>query len=429
MSRLPFTSVAELEANCAAIGAMSAGVSGEAKAEEAIESATELMWHLTGRQFGVQTTTIRPHLDGENGVTEVDLGKYPVTSILSVKVDGATLPVSAYFLKDSRTLQRVDGAFWPSTQKLHLNDTETETWSITMTWGSEPPPAVRSGTRRLACELLALSLDRPSILSDRVRSVTRQGMSLELVSPEDLLTQPNGRTGIYEVDLAISAYNAGGNAAMPAVLSPDLGWSTGSGARSSGFGSTSEGPKGDKGDKGDRGEPGISGAVVLQEETLSVSASTITISAMGQHRRWLLSIATRSTGASTSPIEVRTQFNDDTSNNYEWVQDGGSNSGNTYAALNAASNTSTYIRLGYAGSASASGEYSMIETEVVAFPALGHYVYLNGHCVVSAPLGFEMWVLNNGGLWRGAGSPTTMTLSLAQGAFAAGTYYRVEVWP
>lgn len=217
-TREDFCTLAELEANCGHIGATTA-TSGDA--QSAITSATDIMWALTGRQYGTYVETLRPDLRGE-GTTYFDLGRYPVTHVTSVKVNGETLPTSAYWLQDGRFLVRVDGQQWPSTQKFWLDDSEEETFSVRLVWGTTPPPAVRSATRRLACEIMSLNTGGPTSLSDRVTSVVRQGITREVVSADDFLRE--GRTGIYEVDLVLTAYNRDGQAALPAVMNPDDLW-------------------------------------------------------------------------------------------------------------------------------------------------------------------------------------------------------------
>jgi hypothetical protein len=218
-TREDFCSYEALESHCTALSALSGVTTGDLV--EAITNASELMWALTGRQFGAYTETVRPDLRGESA-SWFDLRRFPVTGISSVKIDGATVPSSAYWVRDGRHLVRTDETSWPQTQKLYLDDTEDETFSVTLTWGAGPPAAVVAATRRLACELLSLKFGGHSGLPDRVRSTVRQGISMEHVSAEDLLQ--NGRTGIYEIDFALETFNRDDNAALPSVMSPDIGW-------------------------------------------------------------------------------------------------------------------------------------------------------------------------------------------------------------
>lgn len=218
-TREDFCSFEALEAHCAPLSALSGVTTGDVA--EAISSATDLIWALTGRQFGAYTETVRPDLRNVSS-SSFDLRRFPVNGITEVKIDGVVLDPSEYWVSDGHVLNRTDGTSWPVTQKLYLDDTEEETFSVTLTWGGEPPIGVQQATRRLACELLSLKFGGQSGLPDRVRSTVRQGISMEHVSAEDLLN--NGRTGIFEIDLVLSTYNRDETAALPAVMSPDIGW-------------------------------------------------------------------------------------------------------------------------------------------------------------------------------------------------------------
>lgn len=429
-SRQPFVTSAELEAQCASLSAVGVGPSGTPQdlVDTALESATELMWHLTGRQFGLWTETVRPHLNGEI-VYQLELGEYPITSVQAVKIDGATLPTSAYWVAEDRFLVRSNGEQWPSTQLQYLSDTEEDTFSVTYTWGVAPPPAVRSGARRLACELIAMGSGTGSALSDRVRSVSRQGTNFELVSPQDLL-ESNGRTGIYEVDLAISAYNSGGNVAPPVVMSPDsfLGdrVPTGQGAVQGAIGPT--GPAGPMGPAGPAGPS--SGWVTAYTTTLSAAASTIAVSGVSSVARWAVHVVTRSTGTGSSPTELRMVFSNDLAFDYEWIQIGASNSGGVYTARNEASNNAQYIKLGLiTQTAAGTQRYSHVSAETHSATALGTYVYTASESTASHTTSTETYTTQNSGIWRNVTSPVTLSpvLSLGSGQFAAGTTVRVFV--
>ena len=218
-TREDFCSFEALEGHCAPLSALSGVTTGDVA--EAISSSTDLIWALTGRQFGSYTETVRPDLRSVSS-SSFDLRRFPVSGIVEVKVDGVVLDPTEYWVSDGHVLNRTDGTSWPATQKLYLDDTEEETFSVTLTWGGEPPIGVQQATRRLACELLSLKFGGQSGLPDRVRSTVRQGISMEHVSAEDLLN--NGRTGIFEIDLVLSTYNRDETAALPAVMSPDIGW-------------------------------------------------------------------------------------------------------------------------------------------------------------------------------------------------------------
>lgn len=99
----------------------------------------------------------------------------------------------------------VDGVCWPSCQSLALADTEDNTFSVTVTYGREVPELVKLATATLACELIKDCVGKPCDLPKRVTSISRQGVTMALLDPQDFLDK--GRTGIWIVDQAIATYN------------------------------------------------------------------------------------------------------------------------------------------------------------------------------------------------------------------------------
>lgn len=450
MSQLPYVTSADLDGSCAVIDALG-GNAGDVQdlIDSVIDAATDLMWRLTGRQFGVSSTTVRPDLGGAATLLELE---YPVTSVESVKIDGETLPSSAYWVSDDRYLQRTDGDTWPSTQKQYLADTEDETFSVTFTWGTPPPTAIRSATRRLACEMLAMALNQPTSLSDRIRSASRQGTSFDLVSSQDLLNS-NGRTGIFEIDLALAAYNADGNTAMPTVImTPDDLTGGVGGGRGSTQGPAGTGTTGASGVPGASAyeiavEQGFSGTEsewitslqgdgywsVLQDTTLSANAATIPVSGLSGHSQIRFSIMTRSTDTTVAVTDLRVRCAADSgTSSYGWVQAGGSNTGNVYTARNDASNASSYIKAGIVStSQTVTGRYGDIDASMQFVTGLGRPAYFESRSLAqgsgSVP---DTYITQHGGAWRNLSALTTLdtlTLSLGSGQFIAGTRLRVEV--
>lgn len=445
MSRLPYISAADLDESCAVIDALGGGVADvQELLDSIIEAATDLMWRLTGRQYGTASSIARPDLGG-SVVQLLDLGEYPVTSVTEVRIDGETLPTSAYWVSGDRYLQRTDGGAWPTTQKPYLADTELETFSVSFTYGTAAPVAVKSATRRLACEMLALALNQPTSLSDRIRSASRQGTSFELVSAQDLLNS-NGRTGIFEIDLALAAYNADGNTAMPTVIMTPDDISAGIGG-----GGSTQGPVG-TGTSGSSAyeiavEQGFSGTEaewlislrgdgywsVLQDTTLSANAATIPVSGLSGHSQIRFSIMTRSTDTTVAVTDLRVRCAADSgTSSYGWVQAGGSNTGNVYTARNDASNASSYIKSGIVStSQTATGRYGDIDASMQFVTGLGRPAYFESRSLAqgsgSVP---DTYITQHGGTWRNLSAATTLdtlTLFLGSGQFVAGTRLRVEV--
>lgn len=166
-----------------------------------IDVASELLFVLSGNRFtGECTTTLRPlphqliplspnavpHLgqgpevrDGRSFV--YDTGLWPVRSVVSVTIDGASVDVAGVSIDDGRWLVRTDGGVWPAYQRLDLPTTQVGTWSIVVKHGESPPPSGKFAARILAGELaLAAGTDEQRKccrLSKRVQNVTRQGVS------------------------------------------------------------------------------------------------------------------------------------------------------------------------------------------------------------------------------------------------------------
>ena len=147
------------------------------------QRATEAMWVLTGRRFGVCTATVRPRRCGpvcgcscgcEGGIPL----HYPVISIDSVKVSGVTVP---HYLIDGYLLHRKDGKPWPTTQSLALDDDEVGAFAITYTYGVPAPPTVIKGAVELAVQFYLQDIKSPYCqLPFGTSKVTRQGMTLDM---------------------------------------------------------------------------------------------------------------------------------------------------------------------------------------------------------------------------------------------------------
>jgi hypothetical protein len=161
---------------------------------------------------------------------EVDLGEHPVTEIVQVKIDGEVIPADEYELRDHRRLVRLmtsasatPGARygWPTSQVQNIPDTEPGTFSVTFEYGQPPPELGVVAATRLA-EFLALPrLGDATHYPQRVRSMTRQGVSTMSIDVLEVLKAK--ATGIYEVDFFILTYNPGRNQRQARVFSPDRG--------------------------------------------------------------------------------------------------------------------------------------------------------------------------------------------------------------
>lgn len=234
----------------------------------ALDAATDLLYVLSARQFpGKCSTKIRPlarpitftladwaayyqQLSGAawssswgrcSGDThqwcrnppQIDLGVYPIVSIDQVLIDGVEIPDDEYRVDDFRFLVRTlptinamptERYGWPTHQDYRLPDTEPGTFSVTVTFGMSPPAIGVMACATLAAELALAMSGQDNRLPSRVTSITRQEVSMAILDPMNFLAQ--GKTGIYEVDLFLEAYNPGGKArSAPQVFSPDLDYS------------------------------------------------------------------------------------------------------------------------------------------------------------------------------------------------------------
>jgi hypothetical protein len=216
---------------------------------QAIAAATEVVWALSGRQFGLCEVTLRPCrrdcgdypwpgsglagwsqwpgnswlsvalVGGQwfnvicgrctNGcscssISEVLL-PVPVYRIVEVRVDGSPLVTGAYRLDDARRLVRTDGGEWPRCNDLSLDDTEEGTWSVTAEYGREVPELGRLAVGELACQLIRARNGEECLLPSNVTQLVRQGVTIQM--PDSLELLRRGMTNLYLVNLFIQTYN------------------------------------------------------------------------------------------------------------------------------------------------------------------------------------------------------------------------------
>lgn len=231
---------------------------GEPVPEEIIDNsklaASQLLWALTGRQFGCCSAVIRPcrkkcedvccvpnsgfpwspvHLDDGtwtniacdcNGscsctnLYEINLPS-PVCYVSEVKIDGEIVDPTTYQIYDFRKLVRLGSDIWPECNNLTKADTEIGTWSVAVTYGRIVPPLVKIAAEEMASEIIKSCVGKACRLPQRVSSVTRQGISVSFL--DDMQFLDRGLTGLYFVDLAARTYNPKNLSRRPTVYSPD----------------------------------------------------------------------------------------------------------------------------------------------------------------------------------------------------------------
>jgi len=210
----------------------------------AIDVASEVLWVLSGRQFGICVRTTRPAgpgchggpwpslalgqqtapyaagvlgVGGQLGLPGRPCGcsaksavKLPgrVVSVISVVVDGETLDPGDYRLS-RRQLYRTDGGRWPACQHLDARPNEPGYFAVTYRRGRAIPVSGTRAVNELACELVKARLgDSKCALPKRVQTITRQGMTIGLLDPMTFLEK--GKTGLYWCDLFLSTWNPRG---------------------------------------------------------------------------------------------------------------------------------------------------------------------------------------------------------------------------
>jgi len=204
----------------------------------AMAMASEVLYQLTKRKYpGAQVDTIRPlarwrsyqgppqwwqsygqlrpaygwcscnRSDGQFGcasIPQIRLPGFPVGNVddIVVKIDGAEF--TQFDLQDSRYLVRIDGQGWPCCQDLTKSDDEVNTWSVQYPWGRTPPVGGQLAAAVLGSDLyvaLDPATQDQSIVGERIRTVTRNGITVAMADPETLFK--DGLTGLPVVDLWI----------------------------------------------------------------------------------------------------------------------------------------------------------------------------------------------------------------------------------
>lgn len=235
--------------------------------QQALDFATYMIWAATGRQYGLCQDTVRPcgtqrsdgfpaagwYWDGygtwipyiwngdwfncwcggggPNGCASCDpqCRVYlpgPVNSIVNVQVNGATLPASGasgynFFVLNEQWLIRTDTTqCWPMCADQNLSPGDPTAFEVTYLRGRQPPSILTTAVSQYACEYAKGCVGAPCRLPFRIQSISRQGVSVQLATIEDVLK--NGLTGLWEVDQAIMMVNPYGLKGRTRYYSPDL---------------------------------------------------------------------------------------------------------------------------------------------------------------------------------------------------------------
>lgn len=213
----------------------------------AVSLATDTLWALTGRQFGLCNYTFRPCRrdcfsspfppDGWaewpwtstypqpaliagswfnlvcgscpgtcscSAVSEFVLPA-PVHDIIDITIDGTPMASGAYRLDNNRLVVRTDGGTWPLCNDLSVNDGAEGTWTVTATIGRVIPDGAALAMGQLVCEIIRGAQGEDCNLPPGVTQLIRQGVTIQYPDIGELFRQ--GRTGLYLVDMFVSTWN------------------------------------------------------------------------------------------------------------------------------------------------------------------------------------------------------------------------------
>lgn len=222
-------------------------------AQRCLNSAAEILYALSGRQFGLCESTIRPCRRTCSGSGDgprwtpvlsggqwynVSCGNCPMDScsctnvcevqlpgvvhdIVNIMLDGVEVPAEEYRVDNRKRLVRLGGECWPTCQDMNLESTEVGTWEVTYTHGKPLPESGKQALAVFAGELyLGCRGDDCCALPSRVTTVSREGVSFAMLDPMAFLDM--GKTGLYMVDLWLKAVNPNARSRGAAILSPDM---------------------------------------------------------------------------------------------------------------------------------------------------------------------------------------------------------------
>lgn len=125
-----------------------------------------------------------------------------VESITEVLVDGIAVDPDTYFVNDKTWLVRIAPDCWPE-----CPDQNTPEGGLTVTYmrGNPVPTALLRAASILADEWARACQGQECRLSNRVTSLARNGISIEMLTPEELMD--GNSTGLWEVDSVIRSIN------------------------------------------------------------------------------------------------------------------------------------------------------------------------------------------------------------------------------
>jgi len=210
--------------------------------QASLDIAVNVLWALSGRQFGVCETLVRPCPTGDCGsgyrpgstwnqsvapfIPTYEYGRWvnyscgcdggsckamgprtvhlpgPVQGIVTVTIGGEVLDTPEYVLEGDVLYRK--GADWPS-QDYNKPLDENGTWSVLYLKGNPVPSAAGKFVGLLAKEFLSACVgDNACRLPKNVVATTNRGVS-RVFDPS--IIYATGKTGISEIDMWLAAIN------------------------------------------------------------------------------------------------------------------------------------------------------------------------------------------------------------------------------
>jgi hypothetical protein len=231
----------------------------------ALTMAVNNLWALTGRRLGLTSTTLRPCAKSDptfistynsgyslppgltaglgnhamaivlsdlGGVSSVSCDScftpsrstlhlpFPSTEVTEVNIAGDLIPTSEFAIFNRRLLvwQSPDNSSFPRRQDLTSPLGDPGTWGVTLTHGIPLPSDTPTIVGIYACQLAKRLSNQRCALPSTVQSISRQGISYQMVNPDYL---EMGIVGLPDVDQWIVRMNPNRLQQRPVVASPD----------------------------------------------------------------------------------------------------------------------------------------------------------------------------------------------------------------
>lgn len=200
--------------------------------EQAVELAGQLLWALSGYRIGVcqfhegiypqcGDTCVAPY-KGSDGLwynggiadcCKLLLAHRPVQAVSEVKVLGVTLDPGDYTVQGGYLKRRF--SCWPCAWE--CDDAPIE---VRYEAGVPFPSGTGLVVGEVACEYVQALQGRVCKLPSRATNISRQGVNVQLASPEEFVKA--GKIGLPMADAWLTTVNRGALQSASKVFSPDL---------------------------------------------------------------------------------------------------------------------------------------------------------------------------------------------------------------